>query len=116
MKVISEGLAEPGDSDETAAQKEELLEELTDICESIDFARGEQHLTGRVIPEAWMPTIIFFAVAVYLFVAVQLTHGFLALSRPWQGWRSALCHYASVKSQGRHPIPCCGAPSSLCCK
>lgn len=39
MKVISEGLAEPGDSDETAAQKEELLEELTDICESIDFAR-----------------------------------------------------------------------------
>lgn len=40
MKEISEGLVGPGDSEEMVAQKEELLEELTDICESIDFARG----------------------------------------------------------------------------
>ena len=40
MHKISQGLVKPDDSEDAAAEKEELLEELTDICESIDFARS----------------------------------------------------------------------------
>ena len=40
MKDISEGLTKQDDTEEGVEVKEELLEELMEICESIDFARG----------------------------------------------------------------------------
>mmetsp|Transcript_19462 Transcript_19462/g.46454 ORF Transcript_19462/g.46454 Transcript_19462/m.46454 type:complete len:312 (+) Transcript_19462:134-1069(+) len=39
MVEISKGLIRPEESSEAISEKEELLEELTEICESIDFAR-----------------------------------------------------------------------------
>ena len=41
MKDISHGLGSHNDAAEDVSEKEDLLEELIDICESIDFARGK---------------------------------------------------------------------------
>ena len=44
MHDISQGIIRQDDSEDAVAEKEELLEELIDICESIDFARGAREI------------------------------------------------------------------------
>eukprot|EP00951_Prasinocladus_malaysianus_P042833 scaffold526190_cov46-Prasinocladus_malaysianus.AAC.1 len=41
MTDISQGLSDLDDTEDAIERKEQLLEELIDICESIDFAKGE---------------------------------------------------------------------------
>lgn len=52
MATISQGLGSLEFSQEAVEDKEKLLQELTEICESIDFARGTNIVTDMFMQSA----------------------------------------------------------------